>query len=176
MSKGSPEADKPDLTLASVSSKVLTLPTGAKILHTKCEQVKEITPKVKALAQALEDYLNVHRHDDPRLGGIAAPQLGKTIRVFSYVTSGEGDSIELLTVVNPELVYEKKLHFVRETCLSIPGEAFYLKRGKNVKIRGMLIDGSPRSLKGHGITAQVFMHELNHLDGITIDTIGDRIT
>ena len=154
------------------TSAILTLSTGAGILHTKCEQVKEITPAVHALAQRLEDYLKTHQHDDPRPIGISAPQLGKSICMFSYVTDMDDN---ILTVINPELVYEKKKkHFVVETCLSIPGQKFTLKRGKIVKIRGMFIDGTHCSLKGHGLLAQVFLHELNHLDGITIDTIRGR--
>lgn len=151
---------------------ILVLPSGAKILHTKCRSVEKVTPATKALAQALEDYLKTHQHDDPRPIGIAAPQLGKSIRMFSYILNVSG---ETLTLINPELMYEKKLHLTRETCLSIPGRVYKIKRGRVVKIRGMLVNGSTRSFKSHGTTAQVFLHELDHLNGITIDTVGERI-
>jgi peptide deformylase len=150
----------------------LTLPSGAKILHTKCKQVKEVTPAIEALVQMLGDYLKTHQNDDPRPIGVAAPQFGEAVRIFSYLPDTTGD---VLTIINPELVYEKKKRLVVETCLSIPGQTFTLKRGKVVKIRGTLIGSSTRTFKGHDITAQVFLHELDHLNGITIDIIGRRI-
>ena len=152
--------------------KILTLPSSAKILHTECKKVKEITPEIKALAHTLESYLVSHQNNDPRPIAVSAPQVGECIRLFTSIMSTEGD---ITTVINPELVYVKKLHLVAETCLSIPGKSFKLKRGKFVKIRGMTLDGSIHSFKGHGIIAQMFQHELNHLDGVTIDTIATRI-
>lgn len=160
------------VTEGALAPPLLTLPTGGNVLHTKCIPVKKITPTIKALARTLEDYLRTHQHDVPRPIGISAPQLGKSIRMFSCVLDMEGS---MLTVINPELVYEKGLRLVIETCLSIPGHTFRLKRGKIVKIRGMLVDGSIHSFREQGINAQVLLHELSHLDGITIDTIGQEI-
>lgn len=151
---------------------LLTLPTGAKILHTRCKWIEDVTPEIKTLAQALQDYLNTHRDDDPRPIAIAAPQFGETIRMFSCIIN---EGMDPFTVINPELVYEKDKRFADEGCLSIPGKKFTVMRGKITKIRGMLLDGTVRSFKGHDIVAQMFMHELNHLDGITIDSIGRRI-
>lgn len=153
-------------------STVLIIPAGAKVLRTKCKKVKAITKSTKDFAQLMEAFLKVHQGDSPRPLGISAPQLGQSIRMFSYLTN-TGNAEDITTVVNPELVYEKKLHFVKESCLSLPGRTFLLKRGKIVKIKGMSLDGTPRSFKGHGVLAQVFMHELNHLDGITIDMLPD---
>lgn len=151
---------------------LLTLPSGARILHTKCKEVKEITSEIESFAQVLEDYLKSHQNDEPRPIGIAAPQLGKTLRMFSCVLDLAGEPI---TIINPELVYEKKHHLTTEMCLSIPNRKFRLKRGRIVKIRGTLLNGSPRSYKSHGVIAQMFLHELNHLDGITIDMTGQRL-
>ena len=172
MSEESPKVVKASPTKAPKTPKIHTLPTGAKILHAKCKQVKEITPGVLELAHALEDYLRMHRDDELQPVGISAPQLGKSIRVSSFILT---PTAEPTTIINPELVYEKKRHLVTETCLSLPGKTFLLKRGKIAKMRGMLIDGSLRTFKGHGITAQIFLHELNHLDGITLDIIGEKI-
>lgn len=158
-----------------VRHELAILPSGSKMLHTKCKAVKEITPAVKAFARVLEIYLVEHWHDSPHPVAISAPQLGKSVRMFSYVTNAAMDEIEIHTVVNPELVYEKKLRFVTETCLSIPGRSFKLKRGKIVKIRAGLLNGLTRTFKSHDIIAQMFLHELDHLNGITIDTIGQLI-
>lgn len=173
MAEEKPEAVEAAPSKASKIPELLTLPSGAKILHTKCKPVGSITPAVKALAQTLEGYLKAHQDDDPRPIGISAPQLGSAVRMSSVILDLEAVPV---TYINPELAYEKKLHLVTETCLSLPGRKFLLKRGKVVKIRAMLIDGSMRSIKGRDLNAQLLMHELNHLDGITVDTIGERIT
>jgi len=172
MTEGSPEVVATTPIKVPKFPIILTLSTGEKILHTKCRQIKEITPAVRTLAQTLESYLKEHQDDHPRPIGLAASQVGKSIRIFSFVV---GTDSNVLTVINPELIYEKKQHFVIETCLSIPGKSFMIKRGKIVKIRGMLVDGSIHTFKGHGLLAQLFLHELNHLDGITIDSVGGEI-
>ena len=77
-------------------------------------------------------------------------------------------------VINPELVYAKGNALVYESCLSIPGKEFRLRRAKIVKIRGLTLDNVMRSFRGRNLLAQVFQHELNHLDGTLIDQIGER--
>ncbi len=76
--------------------------------------------------------------------------------------------------IEPILVYAKGSHLVPESCLSIPGKAFTLRRARIVKIRGLTLDNVQRSFRAHGLLAQVFQHELNHLDGILIDQIEKR--
>ncbi len=88
--------------------------------------------------------------------------------------AGESIDVTITTIVNPQAVYIKKMHVVTETCLSLPEEVFRLRRGKIVKIRGMLLDGTPRTFKGHDIVAQMFQHELDHLDGILLDEASKR--
>ncbi|GAI94348.1 unnamed protein product, partial [marine sediment metagenome] len=84
--------------------------------------------------------------------------------------SPEGMQVQVL--INPEVVYLKGHQIVHESCLSIPGRTFALRRAKLAKIRGLTLDGTMRSFRGRDILAQVFQHELNHLDGILIDTLG----
>ncbi|MBA7706456.1 Peptide deformylase [subsurface metagenome] len=77
-------------------------------------------------------------------------------------------------VINPELVYAKGKYIVQESCLSIPGKEFTVRRAKIVKIRGLTLDNVMRTFRGRDLLAQVFQHELNHIDGILIDQIGER--
>ena len=146
--------------------KNLTLPHDAKTLHTMCKPVEKITPAVEKVAQSLELFIRAHQRDNPRPASLAAPQIGKTIRLFSYIV----DNDNIATIITPEVIYEKKTRFVQETCLSISGKTFTCKRGKIVKIRGMGLDGVTRSFKGRGLIAQIFLHEIDHLNGITIDS------
>lgn len=109
------------------------------------------------------------KHRDLVILSISAPQIGVSLRMFVYRQSPYTTTQSTLTVINPEIVYGKGDVTLRETCLSIPGKLFLLKRHKLVKIRGLGLDGNLHSYKGVGLIAQVLEHELNHLDGILID-------
>ena len=150
---------------------VITIPN--ELLRQKCEKVTEITPEIKSFAKELTEFLEAHKDDSPSPISISAPQLGGNIRMFAFrnnpLVYNEGD---IQVVMNPEMVYAKGFHLTRESCLSIPGKTFTLQRHKLVKIRGLMLDGSIRSFRGRDILAQVFEHELNHLDGILLDVVG----
>ena len=165
------ESPKPAVVVTDVKiKKILVAPS--KILTTKCKEVDEIDSFIVDLAHDMEYFL-AH----PPAGGLvpiglAAPQMGQSVRVFSCMLNPlatEGVDKMITTIINPHAVYIRKLHVVSETCLSLPGRSFTLKRGKIVKIKGTLLSGIPRSFKGHDIVAQMFQHELDHLDGILLD-------
>ena len=148
-----------------------------KKLTTKCKPVEAVTKDIHQLAQDMEEFLRNPPAMKVRVVGIAAPQLGECVRMFTCMLSpsaGKGEDCQTVTVINPELIYEKKLHLVEESCLSLPGKKFWLKRGKIVKIRGTLLSGQQKTLKGRDLVAQIFMHELNHLDGLLLDVVSKR--
>jgi len=142
----------------------------SELLRQKSKPVKDIE-SIRELAQEMVDYLHSHSRDEPAPISVSAPQLGKLHRViaFRYNASPDGD---IQVLINPTLVYTKGSHVVTESCLSQPGKVFTLRRAKLVKIRGLTLDGIERSFRGRDLLAQVFQHELGHLDGILIDKIG----
>jgi len=144
------------------------------ILRQKSKLVKEIDLKIKQLALEMMDFLRLHHSDNPRPAAIAAVQLGELARVIAFNKNPDAplESPDVQVLINPELVYQKGSHLVYETCLSIPGKTCKLKRAKLVKIKGLNLAGEVRSFRGRDLLAQVFQHELNHLDGILIDTLG----
>ena len=153
------------------SPKILTLETGAGTLHHKCKKVEEITPGILDIVKMMEQFLIDHQGDDPRPIGLAAPQLGYSLRIFTCIWP----SIDyIITLINPETLSEKLPLRVYESCLSLPGRLYELDRFKIVKVRGTMSDGSTRTFKGRDLSAQEFSHEMNHLDGITIDMIAKR--
>ncbi len=147
-----------------------------KKLTTKCKPVKEIDDNIRRLAQEMEDFLRYPPKLSLRIIGITAPQLGECVRMLTIMLNPQVVEIEdaqITTIIDPVLVYAKKLHLVDESCLSLPGPTFQLKRPKIVKVRGMILTGESRSFKGHGLTAQMLMHELDHLDGLLLDVTGE---
>lgn len=142
----------------------------SELLRQKSKPVKDID-WIRGFAQKMVDFLHNHRNDEPAPIAVSAPQLGALVRViaFRYNAAPDGD---IRVLINPTLVYTKGSHVVTESCLSLPGKVFTLQRAKLVKIRGLTLDGVERSFRGRDLLAQVFQHEIDHLNGILIDQIG----
>lgn len=145
------------------------------ILRHKCEPIKDVDSEALALAKDLTELMGV-KHGGLIPLGIAAPQVGASLRMFVYRNNPHTTVTNTLTIINPEIVYVKGDVTLRESCFSIPGKQFLVKRHKLVKVKGVGLDGNLHSYKGQGLIAQILLHELNHLDGVLIDSIGELIT
>ena len=95
--------------------------------------------------------------------GLAAPQIGVGLRVFTYHVTGEGAG----HLVNPVL------HFPQdedqdgpEGCLSIPGLSFDCRRKAHVVAHGQNQYGDPVTIEGAAMLARCIQHETDHLDGV----------
>lgn len=145
------------------------------VLRRKSKPVKRIDSEIRALANEMIQFMQLHRADRLKPIGLSAPQLGELVRVIAFrrnTISIDEDDIQVL--INPELVYIKGFYLVGESCLSIPGKEFTVRRAKIVKIRGLTLDGVVKSFRGRDLLAQIFEHELNHLAGLLIDQIGKK--
>ena len=99
--------------------------------------------------------------------GIAAPQIGINLRVI--VVRGN-------VMFNPEWTPTKAPEeLMIEACYSVPGKMFQVYRAKYGWAKWTNIYGKPFEDKLSGIPAVVFQHELNHLDGICCNEIGEEI-
>ncbi len=149
---------------------LVTLPS--ELLRLKSEPVKIIDSEIKALAGDMTEFMRLHPSKGLKPVGLAAPQLGELVRVLAFYPSPQSEDKDIQVLINPELVYEKGSRWLDESCLSIPGRTFVLKRAKIVKIRGLTPAGVTRTFRGRELLAQIFQHEINHLDGILIDQLG----
>lgn len=142
----------------------------SELLRRKSKAVKDID-SIRELATEMVDYLVAHRADDVSPISVSAPQLGQLVRVIAFRRNASPDG-DIQVLINPTLVYTKGSHVVPEACLSMPGKHFMVRRPKTVKIRGLALDGEQRSFRGRDVLAQVFEHEIDHLNGVLIDSIG----
>lgn len=93
--------------------------------------------------------------------GIAAPQLGLPYRVFAMT----GNPIKVC--FNPRIVdISSEMVSLEEGCLTFPGLLVKIKRPKIIKVRYTMANGETVTEKFVGMTARIFQHELDHLDGI----------
>lgn len=94
--------------------------------------------------------------------GLAAPQIGQSIRLIMVERAPEP-----LVLINPQIVsHSLRRHTLEEGCLSVPGKYGLVKRYRTVKVRAQTLDGAPFELEAHGFLAQIFQHEIDHLNGI----------
>lgn len=115
---------------------------------------KELRNLVKDLGETMLDAPG---------SGLAAPQIGISLRVFTYITE---DMEEPGHLINPVLELSDELQDGEEGCLSIPEVRFDCFRSLNVIARGMNEHGEPIVIQGTDYLARILQHETDHLDGI----------
>lgn len=97
--------------------------------------------------------------------GLSACQLGINTRVFCMGNPDESDSI--VPVFNPVIVnIDDEEVYVEEGCISFPGLFIKIKRPRAIRVRYANITGDVNTISFDGMTARVFLHEYDHLDGI----------
>jgi peptide deformylase len=128
---------------------------GDPVLRTEADPVTSFDADLRALVADLEDTVR-----EPGRAGVAAPQIGVSLRVFSYHVDGVVGH-----VVNPVLSDFSGEQDDEEGCLSLPGLEFPTRRSLTVTARGQDQDGAPVVVEGTGLLARALQHETDHLDG-----------
>jgi peptide deformylase len=131
--------------------------------------------KLKDIIQKMRDAL--HGTDDGV--AIAAPQIGTSKRVFvvrDRVFADRGDIEEVdKEFINPELVNTSQAkHTINEGCLSLRNTFGKVKRHKQATVSAHDVSGNKFEIGGSGLLAQIFQHEIEHLDGkLFVDKAND---
>jgi peptide deformylase len=98
--------------------------------------------------------------------GLAAPQIGKSIRLTVVdVTTGKNPEAKIV-MVNPEIIHAEGEVREEEGCLSIPGFRGYVIRPQFVTVRAQNAKGETFEIRGENLLARAFCHELDHLNGV----------
>jgi peptide deformylase len=129
---------------------------GDPILRTKAEPVVEFDKELRRLVTDLTDTML-----EAEGAGLAAPQIGVSLRVFTYNVD---DVVGHL--INPQLELSEEEQFGPEGCLSIPGLEFDCLRAMNTVAKGFNEHGEPVSIEGTEMLSRALQHETDHLDGI----------
>lgn len=103
--------------------------------------------------------------------GLAAPQVGLSIRLFVATPSGE--EADRRVYINPQLLGTEGKQEEEEGCLSVPGVGCSIKRYRTVTIQAIGLDGKPFEETGVDLAARVYQHETDHLEGtLILDRMG----
>ncbi|OGM16190.1 peptide deformylase [Candidatus Woesebacteria bacterium RBG_19FT_COMBO_42_9] len=142
------------------------------VLRLKSKPVTKVDKKIMRLIQDLKDTLSIQK--DPEGVGLAAPQLGKNLRVF--IANYKGFE---RVVVNPTVLKTvpgsrkqgknkkgKSKREILEGCLSLPYYYGPLKRAAKITVKYLNEKGNDVTETFEGFNAQIIMHEIDHLEGI----------
>ena len=129
---------------------------GDPVLRTAAAPVLDFDKEIRTLVADLTETML-----DAPGAGLAAPQIGVGLRVFTWHVDGE-----LGHLVNPDLTLSEELQDGPEGCLSLPGLTIDCKRALHVVARGFDMHGEPVTIEGSELLARAIQHETDHLDGI----------
>jgi len=98
--------------------------------------------------------------------GLAAPQIGKSIRLAVVDVSNGKNAEAKIVLINPEIIHAEGEVREEEGCLSIPGFRGYVVRPQFVTVRAQNAKGETFEIRGENLLARAFCHEIDHLNGI----------
>ena len=150
--------------------------TGEPVLHRRADPVEKFDDDLRSLVADMFDTM-----DAANGVGLAAPQIGVGLRVFTWQMDNEDGVPARGAIINPYVssakasLEEPDPHDAAEGCLSVPGESFPLKRGDTATITGFDGEGAELSFEATGWFARCMQHEYDHLNGfLYVDRLNDR--
>lgn len=129
---------------------------GDPVLRTPADPVRDFDAELRKLVADLSETML-----DAPGSGLAAPQIGVGLRVFTYHVDDEDGHL-----INPSLDLSEESETGDEGCLSIPGLVFPTARALQVVAKGFNMHGEPVTLTGTELLARCVQHETDHLDGV----------
>ncbi len=136
------------------------------VLTQVAKPIEGVDDAARALAADLIDTMRA----SPACVGLAAPQIGVSVRAFSLDVTGHKKSRSChgeLVLFNPEVLVAEEGVVSREVCMSVPDLTGDVRRATRLVVRGLTPDGAERILEVDAFEARAVLHEIDHLDGLT---------
>lgn len=155
---------------------------GNPLIRAKAKRVAD--PKATSTKKVVKDLIDSMRHHG--LVGMAAPQIGKSLRIFvteprntgvRTVKGKEHDGVRVF--INPKILSLSKATVKSwEGCGSVADKNLFaaVRRSSTVTVRAYGEDGAAFTLRATGLLARVIQHEMDHLNGIVFTDTADRAT
>jgi peptide deformylase len=131
------------------------------ILKKKSKPVERVDSLIRQLVEDMAETM----YSAPGVG-LAAPQVGHSVRVVVLDITRADQPKNLLALINPEIIAAEGECTWDEGCLSIPDCNEEIKRNKKVIVRFQDLEGETREIVGEELLAVALQHEIDHLDGI----------
>lgn len=135
---------------------------GSDILREVCKPA-ENNDETRKIIQDLKDTLKTV----PNGAGLAAPQIGENLRIFSTKNYRDDKTDEILIFINPEIIKssEEKVE-IPDGCLSIPMVSSITSRNSFINVKYFDENFEEKEEELEGFQSVVFQHENDHLDGV----------
>jgi peptide deformylase len=134
---------------------------GAAVLEQPTKQVEKFDSELAALTEDMFESMY-----GARGVGLAAPQIGRSLNLAVIdVTTGKNPEARLV-LANPVIIHSEGEQREEEGCLSVPGFRGNVLRPAYVTVRAQDVTGKEYEMKGEGLLARAFCHEIDHLHGI----------
>ena len=141
---------------------------GDPVLRRRAAEIAEVTPELRrTIADMIETM-----YDEVGIG-LAAPQVGVPLRLMVV---GHEEGREPRALINPVIVDRGGTVTAEEGCLSLPGIFAPVTRSEWVEVEATDVDGRSVKMRGRGLLARVFQHEVDHLDGVLFIDRLDPVT
>jgi len=138
------------------------------VLAKIAKPVEHFDDKLRRLLDDMADTM----YDAPGVG-LAAPQVGVSLRAIVVDASPQVEGSKLLKLVNPKIVHAEGKAVCEEGCLSVPGVTAEVVRPAKIRLEAVDGDGNRIEIEDDTFLATVIQHEIDHLDGILfIDHLG----
>ena len=136
---------------------------GSQVLRKRAEPVAAVTPELQRLADEMLEAMY-----EAAGVGLAAPQVGESVRLFVMDVSRDEGKKEPLVFFNPEIVEASDdKETAEEGCLSVPDVWADVTRPSGITVRALDRNGKPFELKNlDGLAARCVQHEIDHLNGV----------
>lgn len=144
------------------------------VLKEAAAPVGHIDDAARALAVDLIDTMRA----SPACVGLAAPQIGVSLRAFAVDVTGHKKAQSChgeFVLFDPELLLAHGPEIAREGCMSVPDFTGDVARATRVVVRGFDVEGRDRVIQADAFEARAIQHELDHLDGLLfLDRVGSH--
>lgn len=132
------------------------------ILRARSVEIADFNDGLKKIAEDLIDTMKTAKGL-----GIAAPQVGKNIRIFIATLGYKTPAQKIVPMVNPVILsHSADMEIDEEGCLSLPGIYGKVERFRGVKVEFFDLEGQKQTLELEGLDARVVQHETDHLNGV----------
>ena len=136
-----------------------------------CDRAVEIDVRTQAeemreIIKSLKDTMRANN-----LTSLSAPAIGYNRRIFCI----DFKDSEIKTFINPIIAQAKGMQLSIEKCTSIPDKEYMRPRNNDLMIVYQRPTGQIENRQIVGLSAIVFQHEMDHLDGLLISDVGIQI-
>jgi peptide deformylase len=150
------------------------VPEAHHALHEIAEEVPEEligSPRIKKVLKDMRAALLSYKSEGFVGVAIAAPQIGVSLRIFLVEDMSpdrdKSAALPTLVAINPKIIkLSKKKKILGEGCLSVRDRYGKVERAERATLRALDENGTEYERGASGLLAQIFQHEVDHLDGI----------